>query len=373
MKLAIVVGTRPEIIRLSATINLARKLFDTILIHTGQNYDYELNDIFFKELHVDAPNYYLDCSRDNIGSTIGDIISKTYNLFSELKPDAVMVLGDTNSCLCAYSAKRLKIPIFHLEAGNRCYDPNVPEEINRRLIDNLSDINICYMEHARRNLLQEGIKPQYTFVTGSPMTEVINNIRDEIDKSTILDNMGLEKGKYIIMSTHREENINNSNNFKEIVNSIIRIYETFKTKIVISVHPRTRKRFEQESGETISYFENNKDIIFSKPFGIIDYCCLQKNSLCVISDSGTLSEEASILHFPGILLRTSTEHPEAIDAGNIVLGDIKWESLEHNIKLMINKKEWTPVSDYETKNFSEKVCNIVSGYKSVINKFIWMK
>lgn len=367
MKLAIIVGTRPEIIRLSATIKMAKKYFDTSLIHTGQNYDLSLNDIFFRDLELCQPDYYLDCSRINIGSTVGDIISKSYNLFLEIKPDAILILGDTNSCLCAYSAKRLKIPIFHIEAGNRCYDPNVPEEINRRLIDHISDINMCYMEHARRNLLQEGLKTQYTFVIGSPMAEVIDSIKDKIESSDVLERLSVQSKEYFILSVHREENINNNKNFVDIVNCINKIDETYKKKIIFSVHPRTRKMLTEKN---ISFSDN---VILSEPFGLIDYCKLQTNSICVISDSGTLTEESTILKFPAVLLRNSTEHPEGIDAGNIILGDIKWDNLKINIESVLQKKYWNNISSYDDKNVSQKICNIVSGYVGIVNKFLWMK
>lgn len=367
MKLAIIVGTRPEIIRLSATINLARKLFDTKLIHTGQNYDKELYDVFLEELDIAPPDYYLDCSRKNIGATVGDIIAKTYDLFVEISPDAILILGDTNSCMCAYSAKRLKIPIFHLEAGNRCHDPNVPEEINRRLIDHISDINVCYMEHARRNLLQENLKSQYVFVVGSPMQEVLKNIKNKINDSKIIDEMGLISDNYILLSTHREENINNESNFKKITQSVQLLHDTYKMPVIVSTHPRTRKMIE-EKGVT---FTGN--IVLCKPFGIIDYCKLQKDAFCVVSDSGTLTEESSMLHFPAVLLRTSTEHPEGVDAGNIVIGNITWDSLKISIELATSILFKNKVSDYEDSNFSEKVCNIIAGYKDIVNKFIWMK
>ena len=367
MKVVIVVGTRPEIIRLSSTIKLAKKMFDTTVVHTGQNYDHELNQIFFDELELDPPDYYLNCSRENIGSSIGDIITKTFNLFLQINPDVLIILGDTNSCMCAYSAKRLKIPIFHLEAGNRCRDPNVPEEINRKIIDHLADINMCYMEHARRNLLQENLRSEYTFVLGSPMREVLISIEKKINDSDVLERMGLIKQKYILLSTHREENIAIEKNFHQIINSIKNLECEFNVNIVMSVHPRTKKMIEDHN---ITFSPN---IIMSKPFGIIDYCQLQKNALCVVSDSGTLTEESSILMFPAVLLRNSTEHPEGVDAGNIILGDIKWENLKGSVHMAINKNKYNIVDDYMSDNFSEKVCNIVSGYKGIVDRFLWMK
>ena len=367
MKLAIIVGTRPEIIRLSSTIKVANKYFDAVLIHTGQNYDPNLNDVFFRDLELSAPDYYLDCSRENLGATVGDIITKSYELFLEIKPDAILILGDTNSCLCAYSAKRLKIPIFHVEAGNRCFDPNVPEEINRRLIDHISDINMCYMEHARRNLLQEGLKSQYIFVVGSPMREVLYSITDKIYLSDILNKLKLQPKEYFLLSTHREENVNNDKNFENIVECINSIDKTFNKKIVISLHPRTRKILTEKN---ISFGEN---VLLCEPFGLVDYCALQKNSACVISDSGTLTEESTILGFSAVLLRNSTEHPEGIDSGGIILGDIIWNNLKINLEIAMMKKHWNKLPCYDDINVSEKICKIISGYVGIVNKFIWMK
>ena len=366
MKLGIVIGTRPEIIRLASTIKLASKLFNVTLIHTGQNYDYSLNEVFFKDLELPNPDVYLNCSVKNLGETVGDIISKSYNLFVEYNFDAVLVLGDTNSCLCAYSAKRLKIPIFHLEAGNRCCDPNVPEELNRKIIDHLADVNICYVEHSRRNLLSEGLKHQYTFVAGSPLPEVLLSIKDKINNSNILNILNVEKNNYFVWSTHREENINLDNNFDKMITSINNLASLYNKKIVFSCHPRTRNKL-----NNIKLHEN---ILICEPFGIIDYCHLQQNSLCTLSDSGTVSEESTILNFKAILLRTSTEHPENIDAGNITLGNIDWKYLENTLKIVLNNNtKINSIVNYNDINFSEKVCKIVTGYYGVINKFIWMK
>jgi UDP-N-acetylglucosamine 2-epimerase len=368
MKLAIIIGTRPEIIRLSSTINLARKLFDVTLIHTGQNYDYNLNEVFFKDLDIESPNIYLDCSKDNIGRTIGDVIAKSYELFLNLKPDAILILGDTNSCLCSYSSKRLKIPIFHLEAGNRCFDPNVPEEINRRIIDHISDINMCYMQHAKNNLLRENLNPAYSFVVGSPMTEILLNIKDKINSSNVLINNNLEKNEYFLWSSHREENIDLKDNFNKIINSINNLAKKYDKKIIFSVHPRTRKVLKNDN------IKLNENIILSEPYGLIDYYKLQQNALCVISDSGTVSEESKILGFRAVLLRTSTEHPESIDAGSITIGNISWDNLEQSINLALkfnlNNNE---ITDYKDNNFSEKVCKIICGYYNIVNKFLWMK
>jgi UDP-N-acetylglucosamine 2-epimerase len=369
MKLAIVVGTRPEIIRLASIINKAREIFEVTLIHTGQNYDYNLNDVFFKDLSIGNPDIYLDCSRDNIGKTIGDIIAKTYEIFSELKPDAILVDGDTNSCLSVYSAKRLKIPIFHFEAGHRCFDINLPEEINRKLVDHLADVNLCYTEHARRNLLNENCATQYTFVVGSPIREVLNSIKDKILESDALVKYGLEKGKYFVWSSHREENITQDKNFDEMIHSLNTLAETYDMPIFFPAHPRTSKKINEKNVQL------NKKIIISEPIGIIEFCNLQMNSLCVISDSGTLTEETDILGFKGIMLRTSTEKPEGIEAGTITVGNIKWDTLKDVIKLVIsspiNANEHIP--EYLPEHVSDKVCKIIIGYTSIVNKFIWMK
>lgn len=366
LNLAIVVGTRPEIIRLSSIIKCARTHFNVTLIHTGQNYDPNLSDVFFTDLSLDKPDVFLNCCRDNLGQAIGDIIAQSYNYFVEAKPDAVLILGDTNSCLCAYSAKRLKIPIFHVEAGNRCFDPNVPEEINRRIIDHISDINICYMEHARRNLLAEGIKSQYLFVVGSPMTEVINSISDQIESSDVLTRLNIEPRKYFVLSVHREENVNNSVKLGQIIDSIENLYKKYSLPIIMTVHPRTKKML-------CNYPDRLNGVIFCEPFGIIDYCKLQKDSVCVISDSGTLTEESSIMNFKAVLLRDSTEHPEGIDNGTIMLGNVVWNHLETAIHMQINSPDKPLLPEYTADNVSHKVCEIIGGYTSIINKFIWMK
>ena len=369
MKLAIVVGTRPEIIRLSAIINHARKFFDVSLIHTGQNYDYNLNDIFFKDLSIAPPDYYLDCSRTNIGHTIGDIISKSYDLFVKINPDAVLVDGDTNSCLCVYPAKRLKIPIFHFEAGHRCFDLNLPEEINRKLVDHLADVNLCYTEHARKNLLRENCRTQYTFVVGSPMREVIYTIKDKIVNAKAYDKYNLVPGEYFVWSSHREENITIRKNLIEMLNSLNRLAEEYNFPIFFPAHPRAKKYIEEERVKL------DDRIILSPPIGIIEYCNLQMNSKCVISDSGTLTEETDILRFKGIMLRTSTEKPEGIEAGSITIGNIKWKILKDVIKLVLDSdmKDSHYISDYVHDNVADKVCKIIIGYTDIINKFIWMK
>ena len=368
MKLIIIVGTRPELIRLSCTIKLANELFDMKLVHTGQNYDYNLNDVFFNDLDIPKPDYYLNCSNDNFGNCIGDIITKTYSLLINEKPNAILILGDTNSCLSSYVAKRLKIPIFHLEAGNRSFDPNVPEEINRKIIDHISDVNMCYMEHARLNLLKENFKSEYTFVVGSPILEVYNSIKSKINKSTILSKLNLNKNEYFVWSSHREDNIDNHKNFEEMVNSIQKLSIKYNKKIVFGAHPRCKKKIISNN------IKLNENIIITEPFGIIDYYHLLQNSLCVISDSGTISEEANILNIRAILLRFSTEHPETIDAGSITMGNIKWDQLEKAIEVTLKlDKKHNDIINYKDFNFSEKVCRIITGYYEIVNKFLWLK
>lgn len=371
MKLIIVVGTRPEIIRLSAIINKARTVFDVTLVHTGQNYDFNLNEIFFQDLSIAPPEIYLNCSKTNVGETVGDIISKTYAIFSELKPDALLVDGDTNSCLSVYSAKRLKIPIFHFEAGHRCFDLNLPEEINRKLVDHLADINICYTEHARRNLLKENCHPQYTLVVGSPMREVIYSIKDKILTSNALSKYNLERKNYFVWSSHREENVSQDANFADMIDSLNRLAEEYDKPIFFPAHPRTAKRI-VEQGVTL-----HRHVILNEPIGIIEYCKLQMESLCVISDSGTLTEETDILRFKGIMLRTSTEKPEGIEAGTITIGSLKWDILKDVLKLVLSSGELFDntdnIADYACETVSDKVCKIVIGYTAIVNQFIWMK
>lgn len=365
MKLHIIVGTRPEIIRLSRTINLCRQMFETTLIHSGQNYDYNLSDVFFKDLDIEPPDLYLNCSKENCCVAVSDIITSTYNIFKREKPDAILILGDTNSCLCAYSAKRLKIPIFHLEAGNRSFDPNVPEEINRKIIDHLADVNMCYMEHAKENLLRENCKPEYSFIVGSPIPEIYENIKHKVEASKILDKYDLKSRDYFVWSSHREDNIDNETNFNHMINSIKSLSKKYNKKIIFGAHPRTRKKIVEL---------RDSNIIITEPFGIIDYYKLMKNSLLVISDSGTISEEVNILNFKAVLLRYSTEHPETVDAGSITLGNIDWKHLEQAIDLTINTcNNHNKITNYNDVNFSEKVCKIIIGYFSIINKMYWMK
>jgi len=372
MKIITVVGTRPEIIRLSVVIKACDKYFEHILVHTGQNWDYALNEIFFKELELRNPDYYLEAVGENLGETIGNIISKSYNLFREINPEALLILGDTNSALSAIAAKRLRIPIFHMEAGNRCFDQNVPEELNRRIVDHISDINLPYTEHSRRYLLSEGIRKEYIFVTGSPMPEVLNNYMDRIDGSKILTTLKLEKGKYILVSAHREENLDIEENFLNLVDSLNSVAEEFKLPIIYSTHPRSWKKIEEKK------IKFNPLIRKLKPFGFIDYNKLQQNAFCVLSDSGTLSEESVILNFPAVLIRTSTERPEVLDKGSIIIGGIKSKDVIQSIyssvemfKAMDNKNI-LPV-DYQDTNISMKVVKIIQSYTKIINKNVWLK
>ena len=367
MKLVIVLGTRPEIIRLGSTINLCRKLFNTTLVHTGQNYDQNLSDVFFKTLNIEPPDIYLDCSKETCCSAVGDIITKTYDIFNKIQPNAVLILGDTNSGLCVYSAKRLKIPIFHLEAGNRSFDPNVPEEINRKIIDHLSDINMCYTEHAKTNLLTENCKSAYTFVVGSPMKEVFLTIQNKIQYSTILEKYNLIPNDYFVWSTHREDNIDNSVNFDYMIECLLNLSKKYNKKIIFGMHPRVANKI-----KNLNIADEN--IIITEPFDIIDYYKLLTNCLLVISDSGTISEESNILGFRSVLLRYSTEHPEAIDAGSVILGNIKWIDLQISINVALKlDNTHNEILTYHDANFSEKVCKIISGYHSIVNKMLWMK
>ena len=372
IKVMTVLGTRPEIIRLSAVIKACDKYFEHILVHTGQNWDYNLNEIFFKELELRNPDYYLEAVGENLGETIGNIISKSYNLFREINPEALLILGDTNSALSAIAAKRLRIPIFHMEAGNRCFDQNVPEELNRRIVDHISDINLPYTEHSRRYLLSEGIRKEYIFVTGSPMPEVLNNYRDSIKESRILVELKLEKSGYILVSAHREENLDIEENFIDLMNSLNSVAEEFKLPLIYSTHPRSWEKIEEKK------IKFNPLIRKLKPFGFIDYNKLQQNAFCVLSDSGTLSEESAILNFPAVLIRTSTERPEVLDKGSIIIGGIKSKEVIQSIyssvemfKAMDNKNI-LPV-DYQDTNISMKVIKIIQSYTKIVNRNIWNK
>ena len=370
LKVMVVVWTRPEIIRLSEVIKAIDKYFNLILVHTGQNYDYTLNEIFFKEFGLKEPDYYLNSPGKNLGETVGNIIAKSYEVINEEKPDALLVLGDTNSCLAAYSAKRLKVPIFHMEAGNRCFDFNVPEEINRRVVDHISDINLAYTENARRYLINEGIKNDFLYVTGSPMAEVLNANMKSIDNSKILEKYNLKEKDYFVVSAHREENIDLDDNFAKLVNSLNKVAEIYQKKIIFSTHPRTAKKIKEKDIKFNSLIEN------IEPLGFFDYVALQKHAYCVLSDSGTIPEESSILNFPGVSLRTSTERPEALDGGGIVLGGINERDILNSISLAVDsfkESKENPVKDYRDINVSEKVVKIIQSYYNIINDRIWKK
>ncbi len=371
LKVMTIVGTRPEIIRLSVVIKCADKYFDHVLVHTGQNYDYTLNEIFFEDLNLRAPDYYLESVGTNLGETMGNIIAKSYELMQQVKPDAVLLLGDTNSALSAISAKRLKIPIFHMEAGNRCWDWNVSEMINRKIVDHISDINMPYTEHSRRYLLSEGIDGKTVFVTGSPMREVLRDHMEQIEKSDVLTRLNLEKRNYILVSAHREENIDLEENFMDLMNAINRMAEKYQMPVIYSTHPRSMKFIEQRK------FQFHPLVSNMKPFGFLDYNKLQMNAYCVLSDSGTLSEESAMLHFPGVLIRTSTERPEVLDKGTIVIGGIKGEDVEQATELAVamyeNGEEVVMAEDYADMNVSVKVVKLIQSYTEIVNKTVWGK
>ena len=376
LKLLIIVGTRPEIIRLSAVINKCRQYFDCILAHTGQNYDYNLNGVFFKDLKLADPEVYMDAVGDDLGATVGNIINCSYKLMAETKPDALLILGDTNSCLSAISAKRLHIPIFHMEAGNRCKDECLPEETNRRIVDIISDVNLAYSEHARRYLAECGLPKERTYVTGSPMAEVLHANLDEIDSSDILTRLGLEKKRYILLSAHREENIDTEKNFLSLFGAINRIAEKYDRPILYSCHPRSRNRLEK------SGFELDKRVIRHEPLGFHDYNNLQMNAFAVISDSGTLPEESSFFTsigrpFPAVCIRTSTERPEALDKACFILAGIDEGGLEQAVHTAVTMNEMgdygIPVPDYIEENVSTKVVKIIQSYTGVVNKMVWRK
>ena len=376
LKLLIIVGTRPEIIRLSEIIKKCRKYFDTVLAHTGQNYDYSLNGIFFKDLMLDEPDVYLDAIGADLGETMGNIIDKSYKLMVELKPDAVMVLGDTNSCLSVIGAKRLHIPIFHLEAGNRCKDECLPEETNRRIVDIISDVNLAYSEHARRYLADCGLPAERTYVIGSPMAEVLHKNLEKIENSDIHSRLGLEKGKYILLSAHREENIDTEKNFVSLFTAINKMAEKYNMPVLYSCHPRSKKRLEA------SGFVLNEKVICHEPLGFHDYNCLQMNAFAVVSDSGTLPEESSFFTsvghpFPAVEIRTSTERPEAIDKACFILAGIETEQLLQAVELAVemnrNGDNGIPVPDYVEENVSTKVVKIIQSYTGIVNKTVWRK
>lgn len=376
LKLMTIIGTRPEIIRLSATIKCCDKYFDQILVHTGQNYDYELNQVFFEDLGLRAPDYYLNAVGDNLGVTIGNIIAESYNIMNKVKPDAVLVLGDTNSCLSVIAAKRLHIPIFHMEAGNRCFDECLPEETNRRIVDVTADVNLCYSEHARRYLNASGTPKERTFVIGSPMAEVLHSNLDKIEKSNILNNLNLEKGKYILLSAHREENIDTDKNFFSLMNSVNAISRKYDMPVLYSCHPRSKKFIEKHN------FVFDKRVIQHKPLGFHDYNNLQMNAFCVVSDSGTLPEESSFFlsvghPFPAVCIRTSTERPEALDRGNFILAGISENqiisAIDTAVKMNQNGDFGLPVKDYIDENISVKTVKIIQSYTEVVNKMVWRK
>ena len=376
LKLLIIVGTRPEIIRLAAVINKCRQYFDCLLAHTGQNYDYNLNGVFFKDLKLADPDIYMEAVGNDLGETMGNIIAKSYQLMVETKPDAVLVLGDTNSCLSVIGAKRLHIPIFHMEAGNRCKDECLPEETNRRIVDIISDVNMAYSEHARRYLADCGLPKERTYVTGSPMAEVLHQNLAEIEASDIHSRLGLEKGKYILLSAHREENIDTEKNFLSLFNAINKMAEKYDMPILYSCHPRSRKRLEA------SGFKLDKRVIQHEPLGFHDYNCLQMNAFCVVSDSGTLPEESSFFTsvghpFPAVCIRTSTERPEALDKGCFVLSGIDTkgllQSVDVAVSLIKDGNYGIPVPDYVDENVSTKVVRIIQSYVGVVNKMVWRK
>lgn len=376
LKLMTIVGTRPEIIRLAAVIKKCDIYFDQTLVHTGQNYDYELNEIFFDDLGLRAPDFYLDAVGADLGETIGNIIAKSYKLMAEQKPDAVLILGDTNSCLSAISAKRLHIPIFHMEAGNRCFDECLPEETNRRIVDHIADVNLCYSEHARRYLNAEGTAKERTYVTGSPMAEVLHANLEKIKASAILEKLGLSKGKYILLSAHREENIDAESNFFSLMNAVNAMAETYNMPILYSCHPRSAKFIEKRN------FVFDKRVIQNKPLGFHDYNNLQMNAFAVVSDSGTLPEESSFFlsvgnPFPAVCIRTSTERPEALDKGNFILAGITTEqvlqAVDTAVEMTRNGDYGIPVPDYTDENVSSKVVKIIQSYSGVVDRMVWRK
>ena len=371
LKVMTVVGTRPEIIRLAETIKACDQYFDHVLVHTGQNYDYKLNQVFFEDLELREPDYYLDAAGEKLGDTMGNIIAKSYRVMEEEKPDALLVLGDTNSALCAISAKRLKVPIFHMEAGNRCWDWNVSEMINRKIVDHIADINLPYTENSRRYLLSEGIDGKTIFVTGSPMREVLDKYHDKIEASDVLTQLGLKEKEYILVSAHREENIDLEENFLSLMNALNDVAETYQMPVIYSTHPRSKKFIEKRN------FQFHPLVKSMEPFGFFDYNKLQKNAFCVLSDSGTLSEESAMCRFPGVLIRTSTERPEALDMGSVVLGGIDTETIEQAIELAVsisrNGDLFELNADYCQKNVSLKVVKTIQSYTDIVNRTVWLK
>ena len=371
LKLMTIIGTRPEIIKMSEIIKKADLYFDHVLVHTGQNYDYELNKVFFEDLELREPDYYLGVVGDNVGWTMANVIGKAYDLMVEVKPDALIVLGDTNSCLCVIAAKRLKIPVFHMEAGNRCKDENLPEEVIRRIVDVTSDINLCYSEQARKYILDTGVKPEYTYVVGSPMVEVLKRYEGKIDSSDILEKLNLEVGKYILLSAHREENIDIESNFISLMNSVNAMAEEYDMPILYSCHPRSEKYIKQRG------FKFDNRVVQHKPLGFFDYNHLQKNAFCVVSDSGTLPEEAAYFKFPAVSIRTSTERPEAMDKGVFTIGSISSDGVLQAVELAAemnkNGDNGIGVPAYEDSNVSSKIIKIIQSYTRIVDKMIWRK
>jgi len=371
LKLMTILGTRPEIIRLSEVIKESDKYFDHVLVHTGQNWDYTLNQIFFEDLGLRSPDHYLNAVGSDLGETIGNIIAKSYQILNEVQPDALLILGDTNSALSAISAKRLKIPIFHMEAGNRCFDENLPEETNRRIVDHIADVNLCYSEHARRYLNSEGVAKERTYVTGSPMAEVLTANLEKIQQSIVLETLGLEKGGYILLSAHREENIDIEENFFALMTAINAMAEIYNMPVIYSTHPRSAKFIEQRQ------FKFHPNVRSLPPFGFSDYNNLQINAFCVVSDSGTIPEEASYFRFPAVSVRTSTERPEAMDKGNFIIGSISAEDVLQAVDMAVamhaNKATGVSTPDYIDENVSIKVVKIIQSYTSIVNRIVWRK
>jgi len=366
-----IVGTRPEIIKMSAIIKKCDKYFDHILVHTGQNYDYTLNEVFFKDLGLREPDNYLGVVGENLGQTMGNVIAKSYELMTDIKPDAIIVLGDTNSCLSVVSAKRLKIPIFHMEAGNRCKDENLPEEVIRRIVDVTSDINLCYSENARRYILDSGVKPEYTYVVGSPIAEVLGGYMKHINESEIIETLGLETGKYILLSAHREENIDIESNFLSLMNAVNEMASIFNIPILYSCHPRAKKYIQKRD------FKFHKNVILSEPLGFFDYNKLQKNAFCVVSDSGTVPEESAFFNFPAVSIRTSTERPEAMDKGVFIIGSITSDQILQSVNMAVEMNKNGDISSdvpaYIDTSVSTKVVKLIQSYTGVVNKMIWRK
>lgn len=371
LRLMTILGTRPEIIKMSEIIKKSDRYFDHILVHTGQNYDYTLNEVFFRDLGLRKPDHYLGVVGDNLGQTMGNVIAKAYELMAEVRPDAVIVLGDTNSCLSVIAAKRLKIPVFHMEAGNRCKDENLPEEVIRRIVDVTSDVNLCYSEHARRYILDTGVRPEYTYVVGSPMAEVLKVHANAIEESHILDELELTPGKYILLSAHREENIDIEANFNSLMNAVNVMAAHYDMPVLYSCHPRSEKHINARG------FRFDDRVIKHKPLGFFDYNKLQKNAFCVVSDSGTLPEESATLHFPAVSVRTSTERPEALDSGVFVIGSITSDAVIQAVNMAVemqgNGYVPSPVEAYVDENVSDKVVRIIQSYTGIINRMIWRK